>query len=293
MNELANKESGGIVSYNPAENAMNIHASEAAERAATRAKNPEALAEAIDRKLEAQRDFSKGYFVIYGQGSRSDTSDSAVRSSTYCEQFGFNERTVRRWVEKLADPVKFDAWRKLQHEKVNRMIEMYSESSGSSHVSNSDNHWYTPSEYIESARAAMWLINLDPASSDLAQKVVNADVYFTIADDGLEQEWAGTVWLNPPYSMPEMEMFIDKLLSSHAVTEWVVLTNNSSDTGWYHKLLSACDSICIPKGRIGFINKDGDTLATRQGQTFFYKGKNNDRFLNEFNQYGVVLDVNS
>lgn len=38
----------------------------------------------------------------FGQGRRTDTSDSSVRSEDYCRQFGFNDRTVRRWMPVMA-----------------------------------------------------------------------------------------------------------------------------------------------------------------------------------------------
>jgi hypothetical protein len=42
---------------------------------------------------------------------------------------------------------------------------------------NSD--WYTPSDYIEIARNTMGAIDLDPASSEVAQRVVGATTFYT------------------------------------------------------------------------------------------------------------------
>ena len=68
--------------------------------------------------------------------------------------------------------------------------------------------WYTPSEYVEAARRVMGEIDLDPASSELAQETVRASSYYTKDDDGLVSEWSGRVWLNPPYSHAQTSFYL-------------------------------------------------------------------------------------
>ncbi len=160
---------------------------------------------------------------------------------------------------------------------------------GSFHTSSKENDWYTPSKYIESARFVLGSIDLDPATSELAQETVKASKYYTIDNSGLDEAWEGNVWMNPPYSMPEIQIFIDKLLNEKEVDQWIVLTNNSSDTGWFHKLLDMSDAVCFTKGRVGFENIQGDKMATRQGQTFFYFGEDVELFNSEFRAYGKIM----
>lgn len=162
---------------------------------------------------------------------------------------------------------------------------------GNFHISAKNNDWYTPEKYIEASRLVMGSIDIDPATSELAQQTVKATTYYTQETNGLDKSWSGNVWMNPPYSMPEIQQFIDKL-TNEDVDQWVVLTNNSSDTGWFHKLLSECDIVCFTKGRINFVDQTGTQgMATRQGQTFFYKGNNHQEFINKFKEFGAIMEV--
>lgn len=163
-----------------------------------------------------------------------------------------------------------------------------------------ENEWYTPVEYVESARHVMGGIELDPASSELAQASVMADEFFTIDDDGLTQEWEGSVWLNPPYAQPAIQHFVDKLVSSTGklrggtegdVSQAILLTHNYTDTAWFQSAAGAANAICFTRGRIGFLNPEGKKAAPTQGQAFFYFGLDTDAFVSEFKQYGFCVSV--
>lgn len=156
-----------------------------------------------------------------------------------------------------------------------------------------NNEWYTPAEYIDAARDVLGVINLDPASNPIAQATVKADAYFTKDTNGLEQDWHGNVWLNPPYSRPLLGLFVDKLVAEYNagnVGEAIMLTHNYTDTAWFKKAREAASAICFPEGRIRFISPDNGKLASpTQGQTFFYFGKDPSRFLARFGGYGFAV----
>lgn len=155
-----------------------------------------------------------------------------------------------------------------------------------------ENEWYTPAQYVESARIVMGGIDIDPASSDLAQEVVKADKYFTVSNDGLIREWIGRVWLNPPYAQPAIHGFIKKTVDeflSGRMTEGVVLTHNYTDTQWFHLAAKSASAICFTRGRIGFVNPNGKKAAPTQGQAFFYFGKNKNAFEDEFCKFGFIV----
>jgi phage N-6-adenine-methyltransferase len=153
-----------------------------------------------------------------------------------------------------------------------------------------ENEWYTPACYIESARCVMGSIDLDPASSLIANERVGATKIYTQEDDGLQYEWSGNVWMNPPYAQPLIMHFVSKLAESENVNQAIVLVNNGTETAWGQTLLKACSSVCFPQGRIKFIDPEGNPgQSPLQGQMIAYIGSNTDAFRTEFVQYGTIL----
>jgi hypothetical protein len=153
--------------------------------------------------------------------------------------------------------------------------------------------WYTPTEFIEAARTVLGEIDLDPASCPEAQQRVRALEFMTKEFDSLRPEvnWFGRVWLNPPYSTPLIKYFVAKLIDQYEsghVTEAIIITNNSSDTGWFHDLLSRYPA-CFTRGRAQFWRADSTTFGARQGQTLFYLGDDFDAFRFEFSKVGQVV----
>jgi len=164
----------------------------------------------------------------------------------------------------------------------------------SAHVGNNSGNyeWYTPPEYIEAARSVLYGIDTDPASSAEANKIVSADVFYTIDNSGLDNDWYGKVWMNPPYSQPAITKFCKKLIEQidlKNVVEAITLTNNATETKWFNLLSSRCSAICFPTGRIRFLSPDGEKGAPLQGQAFMYFGGDVRGFIDYFDQFGVVF----
>ena len=154
-------------------------------------------------------------------------------------------------------------------------------------INNSGNtEWYTPKQYIESARKVMGSIDLDPASSKEAQKIVRAAKYYDSKADGLTKKWKGNIWLNPPYNI--VRQFVDKLLDS-PFDQAIVLVNNATETEWFARLAERSSAMVFHTGRIKFATPESDgegTTPCMQGQVFLYFGKNVMQFIDEFSQYG-------
>ena len=162
------------------------------------------------------------------------------------------------------------------------------------HVANNsgNNEWYTPSEYIEAARKAMGSIDTDPASNDIANKVVKAEKYYTIETDGLAHDWHGNVWMNPPYSSDLITKFIEKLKEQRGNYEQaIILVNNATETQWFYEIVKIASAVCFPKSRVKFYMPDGKTGAPLQGQAVLYVGNNTEKFISAFGGIGWTAKI--
>jgi hypothetical protein len=290
---------GEVTRYDPTAGAIRIHASEAAERAAIRAKNSDALERAITDKLEAQRDFAADYTAKFEHGGdrRSDTfqDDRSVvlKPDTYCQRFGFHIRTVQRWAERLLDPERFDVERSERLAKVWRLIEMEQAANFSSETC----EWYTPAMYIEHVREALGGIDLDPASSPQANEIVKASRFFTKEDDGLEQDWnASRVFVNPPYGRHEEHKSLAGAFCVKALQEYesgrvdacIILVNSCHSQQWQAPLYE--HTVCFVDHRIQFSAMDGEENKNPTFQNIFvYLGNDVVRFATVFSGIGYVM----
>jgi len=155
-----------------------------------------------------------------------------------------------------------------------------------------DQESFTPAQYIKAAREVMGSIDLDPASNEKAQEVVKAKVYYTKEDDGLDKPWDGNIFLNPPYSHPEVKYFVDKLLAElKPGQQAILLTNNNTDTNFFHDAVRQAAVVCFTKGRINFLKPDGSVSSPTNGQVFYYFGDNKDDFIRVFSQFGIMMGV--
>ena len=165
--------------------------------------------------------------------------------------------------------------------------------------SSGDYERVTPPHIIEAARRVMGGIDLDPASTFRANKIVGAQRYYTEHEDGLKRAWRGRVWLNPPYSRGLVVAFVERLLArleSGDVTQAVLLTNNSTDTAWWQEAVAAAQAFCLAAGRLNFLDSELRPVGpwAIQGQTILYfdrtamPAEGTERFRHEFSRHGQV-----
>ena len=162
----------------------------------------------------------------------------------------------------------------------------------STHVgkNSGENEWYTPTCFIDSAREVMGSIDLDPASSEIANKTIKAIKFFSIENNGLEQDWGGNIWMNPPYANPLIKQFSDKLCSSmDNIAHAIVLVNNATETAWFQQMALLASMICFTSKRVRFLDPEGNPGAPLQGQAILYFGGNGDIFAEKFSRHGFIV----
>jgi phage N-6-adenine-methyltransferase len=164
-------------------------------------------------------------------------------------------------------------------------------------INNSRNdEWYTPPEIIEVARRVMGEIDLDPASSAIANEIVKAKRFYSIVDDGLTKKWFGRVWLNPPYSRTLIRSFTELAVEkyqSREIDEAFVLVNNATETRWCQNLLQNAECLCLINGRVKFYDdRRVQAKSPLQGQCLFYFGDNIQAFSRECANIGQVTFLN-
>ena len=76
--------------------------------------------------------------------------------------------------------------------------------------------------------------------------------YFSPMDDGLEQDWTGVCWCNPPYGR-EIEKWVKKAyISAIEGATVVMLLPARTDTRWFHDWIYGKTEIRFIRGRLKF-----------------------------------------
>lgn len=161
--------------------------------------------------------------------------------------------------------------------------------------SSEHNEWYTPAPILEVARQLLGKIELDPASCAAANTVVQAERFYTIANDGLQQSWAcSTLWLNPPYGKTRNRSNQD-IWSQRLVQSWrlghvhaaLLLVNAATDTAWW-QALGREFQICLIRGRLKFWRSSMDADSPTHGNSLVYIGPDIYRFHSVCREIGIL-----
>lgn len=177
--------------------------------------------------------------------------------------------------------------------------------------------YYSPTPIVEAARATMGGIDIDPASSPIANRVVQAQRYYTKHDNGLRQTWqAATVWMNHPFSrgeqpcnrrckkkacqqrgyhiaeeLPGNEIWINKLIHHYQagdIEQACCITFASTSEAWFAPLFAY--PMCFLQPRTNYYLPCGaKARGVTKGSVVTYLGPNVNRFAHHFVNLGAVV----
>lgn len=291
MKELIKRVSSGeVTEFEPERFRLHDAALNYGVEEAKRIKDWPALERAVDIKIGEQRKFISWWKATVGSpGPKKDVPGTRYISFREAEDLtGMKQQRVSDLDARLK---KTDDYRLrlLGNEYVLACLE---DKNVRGTKGTGENEWYTPEKHIELARRVLGEIDLDPASSEIAQRTVRAGKFFDADKDGLAQDWFGRVWLNPPYAQPLISEFVSKMVEERCannVSAAIMLTHNYTDTSWFHQAAEIADAICFTRGRIKFVDQGGNECAPTQGQAFFYFGDNSELFSATFLEAGFVV----
>ena len=122
--------------------------------------------------------------------------------------------------------------------------------------------WWTPPEVFDKLDIEF---DIDVAAPVGGVDWIAAKKYYTEQDDGLTQDWEGTVWMNPPYGIATGS-WLNRFIN-HG--DGIALVFARTDTLWFHNLAAKADAILFTKGRLKFINPErNDTSTSASGSLF-------------------------
>lgn len=115
------------------------------------------------------------------------------------------------------------------------------------HFSSATEMWATPQEFFDKYNE-IYKFETDVCASPENAKCEN---YFTEQDNGLEQEWKGSCWMNPPYGRTIKSWMKKAYESSLNGATVVCLVPSRTDTVWWHDY-AVKGEIEFIKGRLKF-----------------------------------------
>jgi hypothetical protein len=163
------------------------------------------------------------------------------------------------------------------------------------------NKYYTPRWLVQLLRR-FWAdrggIHLDPASSDEAQDVIQAQRYFTSVTEppSRQQDWdARTLYLNPPFGNGQLSVWVRKFLdtmaskSVHSDREAFLLLPYTG-ARWLNEALTKADLVLFPQGgRTTFWNAQNEVLWPRYQPVLLYFGKRTDAVFSAMSQAFIIF----
>lgn len=139
---------------------------------------------------------------------------------------------------------------------------------------NTKNHdeWLTPPYIIKS----LGCFDLDPCSPiDIMRPWDTAKKHYSV--DGLERDWTGRIWCNPPYGRETFKWLKKLALHGNGIA---LIFARTETKGFHSEVWEKADSVFFFKGRIKFHKIDGSQQDGANAPSCLISyGKNNTEFV--------------
>lgn len=162
------------------------------------------------------------------------------------------------------------------------------------------NERYTPSHILGLVRDVLGTIDTDPASCEIANRKVKSKQFYTSHDNGLIQDWNGTVFCNPPYGRIAgvnggyQALFVKKAIEEYQkgnASEIIllllgnILFTTASDHLWAYDL-------CMWQETVRFYDAQNNAHSYGFGIVLVYMGPCRERFHIVFSPHGHIISGN-
>jgi hypothetical protein len=115
--------------------------------------------------------------------------------------------------------------------------------------------WITPKWIID----ALGPFDLDPCACDPQPWPCAKDAFTT---RGLERDWYGRIWLNPPFDRYEVAEWIHRMAAHHYGT---ALIHARTEAEWFEPVWVHADAILFLADRLYFHRPDGSRADANSG----------------------------
>lgn len=146
--------------------------------------------------------------------------------------------------------------------------------------------WLTPPEILQE----LGEFDLDPCSP-IHRPWPTAKEHYTILDNGLQRQWNGRVWLNPPYGS-EAARWLNKL-AYHQNGIALIFARTETEMFFDH-VWDKADALLFIKGRLYFYTVEGKKARANSGapSVLIAYGKENAERLKHSCIKGAFVELN-
>lgn len=145
--------------------------------------------------------------------------------------------------------------------------------------------YYTPIEIVEASRKVMGSINLDPFSSEEANEVVGADIFYDKKTDGFTCHWFGNIFMNHPFNIKNNKRCIENLVFQFQcgdVSQACCITYAATSEAWFQPLLDYPQCFLSPRTNYRFPDGTINKKRATKGSVVTYLGGNLNKFIDVF-----------